>query len=113
MRPIKLVMSAFGPFSGEETVDFSKLGKSGIYLITGDTGSGKTTIFDAITYALYGAGTGNRDIKDMRCKFADPKAVTCVKLWFDEGGAEYYIERTPSYERKAKRNRHDDAVGEG
>lgn len=54
MRPIKLTISAFGPYAGCQVIDFEKLGKKGIYLITGDTGAGKTTIFDAIVFALYG-----------------------------------------------------------
>ena len=58
MRPITLKISAFGPYSGETFFDFNKLGTNGLYLITGDTGAGKTTIFDAITYALYGEPSG-------------------------------------------------------
>lgn len=59
MRPIKLVISAFGPYAGTQTIDFEMLGTSGLYLITGDTGAGKTTIFDAIKYALYGEASGS------------------------------------------------------
>lgn len=86
MKPIKLVMSAFGSYTGEETIDFSGL-KGGIFLITGDTGAGKTTIFDGITYALYGVTSGNRRTgKMMGSQGALSGRKTWVEYTFEEKG---------------------------
>ena len=104
MRPLKLKMSAFGPYSGTTEFDFTKLGKGGLYLITGDTGAGKTTIFDAITYALYGEPSGkNREVSMLRSKYADESTPTEVELIFNYRDKEYTIKRNPEYEREAKR----------
>ena len=104
MRPIKLTMSAFGPYAGKTEIDFEKLGTRGLYLITGDTGAGKTTIFDGITYALYGEPSGdNRDVNMFRSKYAEQETPTEVELTFEYAGKEYYIKRNPEYERPAKR----------
>ena len=104
MRPIKLTVSAFGPYAGKMEFDFDKLGTGGLYLITGDTGAGKTTIFDAITYALYGDPSGNnREVSMFRSKYADIKTPTFVRLVFNYKGKEYTIERNPEYERAAQR----------
>lgn len=104
MRPVTLTLSAFGPYADETTIDFSKLGKSGIYLITGDTGAGKTTIFDAIVYALYGKTTDKqREAKMLRSKYADPRTDTFVKLTFENNGKTYTVKRNPEYLRLKKR----------
>ena len=104
MRPIKLTLSAFGPYAGKMEFDFDKLGTGGLYLITGDTGAGKTTIFDAITYALYGDPSGNnREVSMFRSKYADIKTPTFVRLVFKYKGKEYIIERNPEYERASQR----------
>lgn len=101
MRPIKLTMSAFGPYAKKQEVDFEKLGKSGLYLITGDTGAGKTTIFDAIKYALYGEASGsNRDSSMFRSKYADDDTPTLVELTFANGDKEYTVKRNPEYMKK-------------
>lgn len=104
MRPLKLKISAFGPYSGVTEFDFEKLGTGGLYLITGDTGAGKTTIFDAITYALYGEPSGkNREVSMLRSKYAEDSTPTEVELVFSYRDKEYTVKRNPEYEREAKR----------
>lgn len=101
MRPLLLKMSAFGPYIYEE-IDMNTLGDQGIYLITGDTGAGKTTIFDAITYALYGKASGEiRETNMFRCEYADAKTPTYVELVFEYAGREYCVRRNPEYKRNA------------
>lgn len=104
MRPNKLTISAFGPYAGRIELDMDKLGLSGLYLITGDTGAGKTMIFDAITFALYGNPSGtSRDASMLRSKYADASTPTEVELEFTHNGETYKIRRNPDYERPAKR----------
>ncbi len=100
MRPLKLTMTAFGPYLDKTVIDLESLGESGLYLITGDTGAGKTTIFDAIVYALYGKASGDTRKPSMfRSQGASPSTVTEVVLTFLYDGKEYTIKRTPEYMR--------------
>lgn len=100
MRPIRLTMSAFGPYAGVTEIDFDLLGENGIYLITGDTGAGKTTIFDAIVYALYGETSNRtRTPKMLRSEYAEESAKTYVELLFRSGGKNYLVKRNPEYVR--------------
>lgn len=96
MRPKKLVMSAFGPYAKEEVIDFSLLNGKNIFLITGTTGAGKTTIFDAISYALFGEASGSsRENESLRSDFADINRLTYVELDFELKGETYHIRRVP------------------
>ena len=104
MRPLLLKMSAFGPYAGNTVIEFDKLGDKGLYLICGDTGAGKTTIFDAICYALFGEASGRlRDASMLRSKYADDLTPTEVELLFLHNDKEYRIVRNPEYYRPSKR----------
>lgn len=104
MRPIQLSISAFGPYADRKVLDMEALGTGGLYLITGDTGAGKTTIFDAIMFALYGEASGtNREASMLRSKYAPPEIPTEVELVFDYGEKRYTVRRNPEYERPAKK----------
>lgn len=106
MMPLRLTMSAFGPYAGLTEIDFSGFGRSGVFLVTGDTGAGKTTIFDAISFALYGeasGGTEKRTGRSFRSDYAAPADKTYVIYEFLHKGKSYRIERNPEYMRAKKR----------
>lgn len=104
MKPIKLIMSAFGPYAGEvPAIDFTEFEDKGLFLISGDTGAGKTTIFDAICFALYGKVSGSyRDTKNLRSEYAKDSIETFVDFYFTHQGKEYHVWRRPGYEKKKK-----------
>lgn len=105
MKPLKLCMSAFGPYAEKVEIDFEKLGTKGLYLITGNTGAGKTTIFDAITFALYGEPSGNiREANMFRSKYALDSTPTYVELTFLYQNKQYHIHRNPEYIRKKQKS---------
>lgn len=104
MKVKKLTMQAFGPYAERTEIDFSRLGEGGIYIITGATGSGKTSIFDGISFALYGRASGEeRSFEEMRCSYSEPSAETFVSLEFEHIGQSYFVRRTPRYERAKAR----------
>ncbi len=105
MRPINLKIQAFGPYAGCTEIDFSRLG-GGLFLITGDTGAGKTSIFDAISFALFGEASGGRDhksAKTLRSHFAKESDETVVEYTFSYRNEIYSVRRSPEYEREKKR----------
>ena len=100
MKPLKLGLQAFGPFAGSEEVDFSKLGNNPLFLINGATGAGKSSILDAICFALYGHTTGaDREPSQMRCDASDAEVLTEVSLVFSLGDKRYRVRRVPAQER--------------
>ena len=105
MRPIKLVISAFGPYAGTmPEIDFTQFEDRGLFLISGDTGAGKTTIFDAICFALYGTTSGSfRDTKNLRSEYAADGTESFVDFYFSHQGKNYHVWRQPGYERKKLR----------
>lgn len=99
MKPRKLIMQGFGPYVEKTELDFSKFEHKGLFLICGDTGAGKTMIFDAICYALYGETSGDyRDEKNLKSEYVDVKAKSFVDFYFEHQGKDYHIYREPSYQ---------------
>ena len=105
MRPIKLIISAFGPYADTmPEIDFEQFEEKGLFLISGDTGAGKTTIFDAICYALYGEASGShRDTKNLRSEYAKDQTVSYVDFYFSHQGRNYHVYRKPAYTREKQR----------
>ena len=104
MRPLKLTIAGFGPYAGVQELDFTALGDAGLYLITGDTGAGKTTLFDAITFALFGSPSGDsRESQMLRSKYAEADAPTYAELTFQCAGGIYTVRRNPEYDRLKSR----------
>ncbi|MGG7619244.1 SbcC/MukB-like Walker B domain-containing protein [Bacillus coreaensis] len=112
MRPLKLTMQAFGPYSRTEVIDFSELGNRTMFVISGKTGSGKTTIFDGISYAIYGKASGeDRNGPELRSQFADNDTLTEVSLEFRLRGKTYEISRSPQQEKKKSRGEGVTSIG--
>ncbi|MFJ7755198.1 AAA family ATPase [Peribacillus muralis] len=112
MRPHILTMQAFGPYAGRETIDFNSLGERTMFVISGKTGAGKTTIFDGISFAIYGKASGeDRSGQDLRSQFAEDDMLTEVSLQFTLRGKTYLVIRSPQQERKKKAGEGTTTVG--
>lgn len=110
MKPVKIELSAFGSYAGYTVIDFSAV-TGGLFLVTGDTGSGKTTLFDAIVYALYDQTSGGlRDGRMMRSQYACAEDKTYVKFTFSCHGEQYTVYRNPEYERISRRKKTDGSL---
>ena len=109
MKPVSVRFKGFGPYMDEQFIDFSELEKNGLFLISGETGAGKTTILDAICYALYCESSGGQrgDIENMRCKLADKTDETLVEFIFDSMGARYKFSRALKYKTKNLHSYHN------
>ena len=100
MKPLKLVINAFGPYIDKTEIDFTSFGENGLYLITGETGAGKTTIFDALSFALFGQASGStRSSHSMRSDFAKENNISYVDLDFLSNGEKYSVHRECAYKR--------------
>jgi len=104
MKPLSLIVEAFGPYAGRQVIDFRLLGDRGLFLISGPTGAGKSSVLDAICYALYGESSGSeREGKGMRSDLAGPDCMTSVTFDFELGGESYRVNRIPEQERPKRR----------
>lgn len=111
MRPVQLIMNDFGPYKGKNVIDFSSI-QNALFLISGPTGAGKTFIFDAICFALYGKLSGDtRKEEDIRSMFASPDSVSYVEFTFDYQGHEYVIYREPAKQLVAAKRKTKDNQG--
>ena len=102
MKLLKLIINAFGPFVDKTVINFDEFGNNGLFLVTGDTGSGKTTIFDAISFALFGSASGStrNNINSLRSDFADEDNRTYVELQFLNRGEKYVITRKAQHKKQ-------------
>ena len=103
MRPRRLELTAFGPFAGREVVDFDALADAGLFLVTGPTGAGKTSLLDALSFALYGRVPGTRRPDRLRSDHAPPELATEVALEFALAGTDWRVTRSPAHERARRR----------
>lgn len=109
MKPTKLVMQAFGTYAEQTEIDFTQFEEKGLFLICGDTGAGKTTIFDAISYALYGEASGSyRDTKNLKSEYVDKKVESFVDFYFTHQGKDYHVCRKPSFKYTNRNGKPDE-----